>query len=353
MLLRMGYPKNLLWAAAKLADWALPLGLEAVPEVLLHPSAAERFTRCAPGLSPVARRTLRTNLRFIGRRVVPQLYPADALLPRERAKKPYSPAQISGFLALADAQPAAGRRMRAAALVCLGAGAGLIRSDLRDVRGGDVACRSGGVVVTVRGARPRAVPVLARYHVRLLAAARFAGNSLICGGTDPGRRNLTNPLIIALDGGGGLPRLDTSRLRATWLAEVAQLELVRQAAQCPRALVFAIWERRAALAEQPRRPVRVEVGKLAVSDRFRQRPRDDVAEPAPEGVVALLARECLTPGVQRQREDRPRRRAVLDHVLNLPGKAVPSPAMAAWLGLTYRCRVVSRLWPLMAMSRER
>ena len=47
------------------------------PEVLLHPSVAERFTRCAPGLSGVARRTLRTNLRFIGRRVVPQLYPAD------------------------------------------------------------------------------------------------------------------------------------------------------------------------------------------------------------------------------------------------------------------------------------
>ena len=59
------------------SDWALPLGLEAAPEVLLHPSAAERFTRCAPGMSPVVRRTLRTNLRFIGRRVVPQLYPAD------------------------------------------------------------------------------------------------------------------------------------------------------------------------------------------------------------------------------------------------------------------------------------
>ena len=66
--------------------------------------------------------------------------------------------------------------MRAAGLVCLGAGAGLIRGDLRDVRGTDVACRSGGVVVTVRGARPRTVPVLARYHARLLAAARFAGN---------------------------------------------------------------------------------------------------------------------------------------------------------------------------------
>ena len=212
--------KNLLWAAGRLADWAigLGLGLEAVPEVLLHPPAAERFTRCAPGLSPAARRTLRTNLRFIGRRVVPRFYPADLPLPRERAKQPCSPAEIAGFLALADAQPTRERRVRAAGLVCLGAGAGLIRGDLRDV-----ACRSGGVIVTVRGARPRTVPVLACYHARLLAAARAAGTGLVCGGTDPGRRNLTNPLITALDGGTGLPRLDTSRLRATWLAEVAEL----------------------------------------------------------------------------------------------------------------------------------
>jgi integrase len=215
--------KNLLWAAGKLADYGIGLGLDAVPEVLLHPSVTERFTRCAPGLSGVARRTLRTNLRFIGRRVVPHLYPADLPLPRERAKQPYSPAQISGFLALADAQPTAERRMRAAGLVCLGAGAGLIRGDLRDARGSDVTCRSGGVVVAVRGARPRTVPVLARYHTRLLAAARFAGHELICGGADPGRRNITNPLITALDGGSGLPRLDTSRLRATWLADCAQL----------------------------------------------------------------------------------------------------------------------------------
>jgi integrase len=215
--------KNLLWAAGKLADYGLGLGLEAVPEVLLHPSTAERFTRCAPGLSGAARRTLRTNLRFIGRRVVPHLYPADLPLPRERAKQPYSPAQIAGFLALADAQPTAQRRMRAAGLVCLGAGAGLVRGDLRDARGADVACRSGGVVVQVRGRRARVVPVLARYHAPLLAAARFAGAGLICGGADPGRRNLTNPLVTALDGGGGLPRLDTSRLRATWLADCGKL----------------------------------------------------------------------------------------------------------------------------------
>ena len=186
---------------------------------MLHPSVAERFTRCAPGLSGAARRTLRTNLRFIGRRVVPQLYPADLPLPRDRAKAPCSPAEISGLLALADAQPTMERRMRAAGLVCLGAGAGLIRGDLRDARGTDVACRSGGVVVQVGGPRPRAVPVLARYHAPLLASARFAGDGLVCGGTDPGRRNLTSRLVTALDGGAGLPRLDTSRLRATWLAD--------------------------------------------------------------------------------------------------------------------------------------
>ena len=215
--------KNLLWAAGKLADYAAGLGLDLVPETVLHPPAAERFTRCAPGLSGAARRTLRTNLRFIGRRVTPHLYPADAPLPRERAKAPYSPAEIAGFLALAGAQPTAERRMRAAGLICLGAGAGLVRGDLRDARGADVACRSGGVVVQVRGRRARVVPVLARYHARLLAAARFAGAGLICGGADPGSRNLTNPLVTALDGGSGLPRLDTSRLRATWLADCGEL----------------------------------------------------------------------------------------------------------------------------------
>ena len=37
-------------------------------------------------------------------------------------------------------------------------------------------------MVTVRGARPRTVPVLARYHGRLLAAARFAGDGLVLAG---------------------------------------------------------------------------------------------------------------------------------------------------------------------------
>jgi hypothetical protein len=214
--------KNLLWAAGRLADYAASAGLALEPGIVFHPSVIERFARAAPGLSGVARRTLRTNQRFIARRVVPQLHPADVPLPRERAKAPYTAAEIGGFLTLADAQPTKERRMRAVGLVCLGAGAGLIRADLRDARGTDVIARSGGLVVTVRGRRARAVPVLSHYHARLLTAARFARTALICGGADPGRRNITGPLIPALDGGTGLPRLDTSRLRATWLRDVAE-----------------------------------------------------------------------------------------------------------------------------------
>jgi hypothetical protein len=215
--------KNLLWAAGKLAAWAIPLGIDPVPEVLLHPSVIERFTAHAPGLSGPARRTLRTNLRFIARQVVPHLDPADAPLPRQRAKKPYGPGEIAGYLALADVQPTAARRARAGALVCLGAGAGLIRAGLRTARGTDVSRHCGGVLVAVRGGRaPRTVPVLAGYHQRLLAAAAFAGENFLTGGGKPERGNITNPLTRSLAGGSGLPALDTSRLRATWLAEVAQ-----------------------------------------------------------------------------------------------------------------------------------
>src|SRR5260370_3573748 len=101
------------------------------------------------------------NLRFVARAVVPALVPADAPLPAS-GKAPYTPAEIGGYLALADAQATIARRMRAAGQVCLGAGAGLIRADLRHVRGSDICWRSGGVVVDVRGITPRAAPGLAR-----------------------------------------------------------------------------------------------------------------------------------------------------------------------------------------------
>src|SRR5262249_17779396 len=102
-------------------------------------------------------------------------------------------------------------------------GAGLAGTDLREVRGTDVTRRAGGVIAAVRGPRPRTVPVLARYHGPLLAAAAFAGGQLIIGGRDPARRNLTYPLTAAPAGGTGRPKREGSRLRPTWLRDCAEI----------------------------------------------------------------------------------------------------------------------------------
>ncbi len=215
--------KAFLFAASRLGAFGEAVGLELDPAVLLSPSVVERF--CSPGvaaMSAATRRTLRSNLRAIARCVAP-FGPRAPRLSRERAKAPYTAGEIAAYLALADAQPTEGRRLRAAALVCLGAGAGLVGTDLKGVAGTDVAPRVGGVVVCVRAGRcPRVVPVLNRYHDRLLRAADFAGSGLVIGGTSVSRRNVTTPLTASLAGGKDVPRLEIARLRATWLCEVAE-----------------------------------------------------------------------------------------------------------------------------------
>jgi integrase len=143
-------------------------------------------------------------------------------LVRERAKRPYSPTEIDGYLRLAAAQSTQARWMRAGALVCLGAGAGIIAGELRHVRGSDIVCRAGGVLVKVGGARSRAVPVLERYQPRLLQAAAFAGDRYVIGGRNPDRRNVTDTLSAALSTDNSLPRLQAGRLRSTWLVECAR-----------------------------------------------------------------------------------------------------------------------------------
>jgi integrase len=213
--------RALLFAAAKLADFARHVGLELEVAVLFAPSVIERFIGIGcRDVTPATRRTLRTNLRHLAASCTSE--PRPVALPRERAKPPYSPAEISSYLGLCDTQPTALRRARSNALICLGAGAGLVGTELRQMRGSDVVSRSGGVLVEVKGRRPRAVPVLAAYHERLCAAAGFFGSRYLVSGTNPNSHNVTNPLITALSGGLDLKRLDTGRLRSTYLAESAR-----------------------------------------------------------------------------------------------------------------------------------
>jgi integrase len=223
--------RSLLFASSRLAVFGLETGLDCSFEVLFHPSVIERFVLVSRFSAPT-RRTVRTNLRFMAKRVLLcadpgslqmtiAISPSPAPLSRERAKTPYSESEIAAYLALADAQPTRLRRMRANALICLSAGAGLTGSDLRHVRGSDVVCRSGGVLVCVSGGRKRIVPVLREYHERLLCSAEFFCDHYLVCGSDPNRHNVTTPLISALSGGTDLGRLSVARLRATWLSCLA------------------------------------------------------------------------------------------------------------------------------------
>jgi len=216
--------RALLFAAGRLAAFGQTVGLELCAEALLCEPMIERFVLCGTQhLSPASRRTLRSNLRYLARALKAHREPMPTPLPRERAKAPYSPTEIDGFLRLAAAQSTEAKRMRCQALICLGAGAGIVAGELRQIRGADVLERCGGLLVTVRGARARSVPVLCRYQEPLTEAGAFAGERLIVGGRDPARRNVTDALTAALSSDSALPRLQAGRLRSTWLSEAAAL----------------------------------------------------------------------------------------------------------------------------------
>ena len=72
----------LLWTAARLAAFGVPLGLEPV-RGMLAPSVIKRFTASAPGCP--ARRAARCPPTWtLARRIVPALAPADAALPERQ-----------------------------------------------------------------------------------------------------------------------------------------------------------------------------------------------------------------------------------------------------------------------------
>jgi hypothetical protein len=89
-----GRAKALLFAAGRVAAFGERVGLELSPGVLLSEATIERLVLVGcDGLSPASVRTLRTNLRALARSLERYPEPEPVALPRERAKRPYSPAR--------------------------------------------------------------------------------------------------------------------------------------------------------------------------------------------------------------------------------------------------------------------
>jgi hypothetical protein len=91
--------KALLYAAGRLAGFGESVGMELEAGTLLAEASVERFVLSGcPRVSAATRRTLRTNLRALARAHETPARPQPAPLPRERAKAPYSEAEIEGYL---------------------------------------------------------------------------------------------------------------------------------------------------------------------------------------------------------------------------------------------------------------
>ena len=204
--------KAFLFAASRLASFAERAGLSLDPTLLCE-AVIERLV-CSEMRRRVAGvgRTLRTNLRSLARSLERYREPTPVPLAGSARKRRTRGAEIDGYLRLAACQSTKARRLRASALICLGAGAGIIAGELRHLRGSDVVERGGGVLVLVSGARARSVPVLARYQQPLLEAGAFAGERLIDGRTGAGatqrlrravRRPVSRPLATRAWSPGG------------------------------------------------------------------------------------------------------------------------------------------------------
>jgi hypothetical protein len=98
--------KALLFALTKLGAFAVWIGVELDPALCLSPSMIERFIVTeGKRLTPPTRRTLRSNLRFVARRVLVNNPPAPIALSREAAKAPYSEKELAAYFSLAAHQP--------------------------------------------------------------------------------------------------------------------------------------------------------------------------------------------------------------------------------------------------------
>lgn len=141
---------------------------------------------------------------------------------------PYDAQRCADLVRLARNQPTPARRRELSALVALGLGAGLDGGDQREVTADDVAEQTlpdgtTVLVVTVRGRRPRVVPVRRRCQPLLaeaLAAHRAArlpkGTPLLGGSAS--RRNVTTPVLDrAVTATGTGVDIEVNRLRSTWL----------------------------------------------------------------------------------------------------------------------------------------
>ena len=216
--------------------WATAHGLRPDAGTLSRANLETYIATGMSGSSPKSRADRRARLRPIADGLHPdQGTPAGPVIARPAVRPPYSASEMAAILRAAQTQPTQVQRRTVGICVGLGAGAGLSPADFRDLRRRHVEDHGpDGLSVTVPHGAVRTVPVLRRYEHLVRAATEGIGvDDLLLGGAAD-RKNLTGRAFEDAVLLGDCPRIEQSRLRHTWLADMlaahVPLQLLLQAA---------------------------------------------------------------------------------------------------------------------------
>jgi len=219
---------ELLTALAGHAAWLAATGADVDADALLDPDLVQRWVLLGlAGLSAGTAANYRSRLA----RVAAQVHGAGrrpALLHASDPASVYSERDEDDLLSWGTGMRTPALRRDVLVLLCLGLGAGLTTAETVAARGAHVDQRASDrhsaapvATVTVEGARPRLVPVRARYGPLLLALASDAGSAPLFRPSAPqrGGRNAVSNLVARARRGGDprLPPVSPQRMRATWI----------------------------------------------------------------------------------------------------------------------------------------
>lgn len=213
---------------ARFVDWCLEQDLPLSVEVVFTEANVERFMEVGANfLGKHSRASFRSALRRVGRAATrrAEWSPQPRAHRRRALTPPYRRSEIERFIEVAHQQRTVVRRRAACGLLALGYGAGLESRDLIIVEAKDVAITGSGLAVTVKGRKPRQVPVLPRAAPLLEWLVENYPERPLLSDRDPARRTMLADAMRKVVLPTDVPPLDLRRLRTTWLTEMLSMDL--------------------------------------------------------------------------------------------------------------------------------
>jgi len=212
--------KKLASVLTQLAVWCRERGFVLDAESLLHPNTIEQFVNvgCAR-LKKGTRANYRSQLRSVGEQVLGgPLYPPRGVPQRTSDPvEPYSADEVAALVGWANGLPTEHMRHNVKVLLALGLGAGLKSEEVKVAVGSDIVSDDDGVVITTCRDPSRLVPVTRRWEDDIRTLADAAGHHpLFRPNRASVQRNDVTHFIDACPRSDA-PRLNTHRLRATWV----------------------------------------------------------------------------------------------------------------------------------------